>query len=50
MEEWCQSEKESKQIINCFVQFLAEDVYWTKQCISQVDKETLIVLAKRLES
>lgn len=30
-----------KQLINVIVEFLAEDVYWLNENISQVDKETL---------
>lgn len=48
-DEWCNSPRSSKQIINCLVEFLAEDLDWLDQCISKVDRETLVSIAKRLE-
>lgn len=49
LNDWVDNEKQAKNIINCLVQFLTEDVYWLDKNISKVDREILIAVAKRLE-
>jgi hypothetical protein len=49
LDEWTNSPKQAKNIINCLVEFLAGDLYWLNENISKVDRETLVAAAKRLE-
>lgn len=48
-DQWEQQAKSSKQIINFLVEYLAGDTYWLNANISEVDRETLVKLAKFLE-
>ncbi len=48
-DEWTNNPKQSKNIINCLVEFLTGDMYWLNENISKVDRETLVAAAKRLE-
>ena len=49
LDEWTNNPKQAKNIINCLVGFLAEDMYWLNENISRVDRETLVAAAKRLD-
>ena len=49
LDEWVDNSKQAKNIINCLVEFLTADMYWLNQHISKVDRETLILAAKKLE-
>ena len=49
LDEWTDNSKQAKNIINCLVEFLTADMYWLNQHISEVDRETLILAAKKLE-
>ena len=49
LDEWTNNPKQSKNIINCLVEFLTGDMYWLNQHISKIDRETLILAAKKLE-
>ena len=49
LDEWTDNSKQAKNIINCLVEFLTADMYWLNQHISKVDRETLILAAKKLE-
>ena len=42
------AENKPKLLINILVEFLAEDVFWLKSNISQVDKATLKELVSKL--
>lgn len=41
--------KQSKNIINCLISFLTEDMYWLRKNISQLDKELLIQVVEQLK-
>lgn len=47
--EWVDSPKQSKNVINCLVEFLAGDVSWLCLNISKVDREAIISIAQSLE-
>lgn len=47
--EWVDSPKQSKNVINCLVEFLAGDVGWLCLNISKVDREAVISIAQSLE-
>lgn len=49
MVEWLDEGNSSKSILNYITEFLIEDVSWTNQNISKVDRENLIKLAERLK-
>lgn len=49
LEEWADNTHQAQNIINTLVEFLASDIWWLDENISKVDRETLVVLAKRLE-
>lgn len=51
LDDWFNSSngKQSKNIINCLVEFLTEDTYWLNQNISVVDREAFIAAAKNLQ-
>lgn len=49
LDEWVDNSKQAKNIINCLVEFLTADMYWLNQHISEDDRETLILAAKKLE-
>ena len=49
LDEWADNSKQVENIINCLVEFLTADMYWLNQHISEVDRETLILAAKKLE-
>lgn len=49
LDEWADNPKQAKNIINCLVGFLTEDMYWLDKNISIVDRETLVAASKRLE-
>ena len=49
LDEWTDNSKQAKNIINCLVEFLTADMYWLNHNISKVDRETLILAAKKLE-
>ena len=49
LDEWTDNPKQAKNIINCLVEFLTSDMYWLNQYISKIDRETLILAAKKLE-
>lgn len=48
-DEWINEPHYSKRMLNFLVEQLTQDVYWTENNISKVDKELLIELGKRLE-
>ncbi len=43
--EWAENPKQHKNILNCLVQFLAEDPHWARTNMSFVDKAVLKALA-----
>ena len=47
--EWVDSPKQSKNVINCLVEFLAGDVGWLCLNISKIDREVIISIAQSLE-
>lgn len=49
MVAWLDEGNSSKSILNYITEFLIEDVHWTNQNISKVDRENLIKLAERLK-
>lgn len=49
LDEWSNSSKQAKNIINCLVEFLTCNTYWLDEHISEVDRETLVAAAKSLE-
>ena len=49
LDEWEDNPKQAKNIINCLIEFLTADMYWLNWHISKVDRETLILAAKKLE-
>jgi len=49
MQEWLDEGSSGKSILNYITEFLIEDVHWTNQNISKVDRENLIKLAERLK-
>lgn len=46
LDDWADNPKQAKNLINCLVQFLSEDIHWLKSNISKVDAEILASLAK----
>lgn len=46
LDDWAENPKQAKNLINCLVQFLSEDIHWLKSNISKVDAEILVSLAK----
>lgn len=46
LDDWAKNQKQAKNLINCLVQFLTEDIHWLKSNISKVDAEILASLAK----
>lgn len=46
LDDWAENPKQAKNLINCLVQFLSEDIYWLKSNISKVDAEILAAIAK----
>jgi len=46
LDDWADNPKQAKNLINCLVQFLSEDIHWLKSNISKVDAEILGSLAK----
>lgn len=46
LDDWAENPKQAKNLINCLVQFLSEDIRWLKTNISKVDAEILASLAK----
>ena len=49
LDEWANNPKQAKNIINCLVEFLAEDMDWLNENISRVDRKTLVSVSNRLE-
>jgi hypothetical protein len=45
LHEWAENPKQHKNILNCLVQFLADDPHWTMANLSFVDKAVLKALA-----
>lgn len=41
LDDWAKNQKQAKNLINCLVQFLTEDIHWLKSNISKVDAEIL---------
>ena len=48
LKEWVDNPRQHKNILNCLVDFLADDLHWTKANMSTVDKEVLKELARNL--
>lgn len=48
LDDWAENPKQAKNLINCLVQFLTEDIHWLKSNISKVDAEILASLAKAI--
>ena len=46
LDDWAENPKQAKNLINCLVQFLSEDIHWLKSNISKVDAEILAAIAK----
>lgn len=46
LDDWAENQKQAKNLINCLVQFLSEDIHWLKSNISKVDAEILAAIAK----
>jgi hypothetical protein len=44
--EWAENPKQHKNILNCLVQFLADDPHWTMANLSFVDKAVLGALVR----
>ena len=44
--EWAENPKQHKNILNCLVQFLADDPHWTMANLSFVDKAVLRALVR----
>lgn len=49
LDEWADTPKQGKDIINCLVEFLAGDVSWLYSNISMVDRVNLVSIAKSLD-
>lgn len=50
LNEWVGNQNQSKNVINCLVEFLTEDLFWLNANISAVDRDTFIRTAKKLEN
>ncbi len=48
LDEWSDNAKQAKNLINCLVHFLSEDIAWLKNNISEVDKEIIKEVATKL--
>lgn len=48
LDDWINEPNQGKNILNCLVQWLCEDVEFVNRNISAVDRECLLQLADRL--
>jgi len=46
LDDWAENPKQAKNLINCLVQFLSEDIHWLKSNISKVDAEILAAITQ----
>jgi len=48
LDEWSQNHKQGKNLINCLVEFLSEDVMWLKENIGLADRDKLKKLVSEI--